>query len=365
MKISFCTQIHNRWWQLEQVLAANLAALEGTEHEWVVLDYASDDGLDLPEHPNLRYVRTDAEYAMATAKRAVRQLGTGDYLYSLDADNYITAETLARITAAPELGLAEHAAAISGTGGRIGAPATAWAAIEYGVGWNNPFYEDRETVRRLETVVDVQHLAYAGPAPVANTARQTLAYLPADQQRMDAANFTAANTYPYMPRLTVELPAGAVRVGLRRERRHDVMLFAGELNYTVQFSDDFDFGRGGKLPGLGGGNCPMGGAATAGFTARVAWGPEGQPYLYVYRSLQARGEYYPLYGAFIPGRQHYVRLRYKDRAVVASLDGYRTAPIAVDWNSCNVVLYHVYRGGMAPGWAVDTAGTVTLSGGAM
>lgn len=55
------------------------------------------------------------------------------------------------------------------------------------------------------------------------------------------------------------------------------------LSYRVRFADDFAFARGGKLPGLYGGDGPVGGATTAaGFSARLMWRQDGLGELYAY-----------------------------------------------------------------------------------
>lgn len=58
------------------------------------------------------------------------------------------------------------------------------------------------------------------------------------------------------------------------------------LRYSVYFPDDFDFVRGGKLPGLYGGDRPPSGGARPkgddGFTLRLMWRSNGQGELYGY-----------------------------------------------------------------------------------
>ena len=55
------------------------------------------------------------------------------------------------------------------------------------------------------------------------------------------------------------------------------------LSYRLRFASGFAFGRGGKLPGLYGGNGPVGGAvADAGFSARLMWRQNGDGELYAY-----------------------------------------------------------------------------------
>jgi len=44
------------------------------------------------------------------------------------------------------------------------------------------------------------------------------------------------------------------------------------FEYDIMFGDNFNFVRGGKLPGLGGGSCPGGGSKDKnGFSARLMW----------------------------------------------------------------------------------------------
>jgi hypothetical protein len=83
-------------------------------------------------------------------------------------------------------------------------------------------------------------------------------------------------------------------------------LFSGCLTYEVRFASGFDFGRGGKLPGLYGGNAPSGGAdAEMGFSARYMWrsGGAGEVYLY---SPDKTGKYGESVGpgawTFVPGQ---------------------------------------------------------------
>jgi hypothetical protein len=57
------------------------------------------------------------------------------------------------------------------------------------------------------------------------------------------------------------------------------------LRYFVRFASDFDFVKGGKLPGLYGGNDVSGGRipdGTSGFSTRLMWRVDGQGELYAY-----------------------------------------------------------------------------------
>ena len=69
---------------------------------------------------------------------------------------------------------------------------------------------------------------------------------------------------------------------------------SAELSYTLRFSKDFDFVKGGKLPGLCGGpeNVSGGHRATGtnGFSARLMWRKDGRGEAYVYHKNQ-KGDY--------------------------------------------------------------------------
>ncbi|MDB6007449.1 MAG: hypothetical protein JWR15_4436 [Prosthecobacter sp.] len=72
--------------------------------------------------------------------------------------------------------------------------------------------------------------------------------------------------------------------------KHD----AAELSYTLRFSKDFDFVKGGKLPGLCGGPDNVSGGrratGTNGFSARLMWRKDGRGEAYVYHKNQ-KGDY--------------------------------------------------------------------------
>ena len=67
-----------------------------------------------------------------------------------------------------------------------------------------------------------------------------------------------------------------------------------ELRYTLRFSKDFDFVKGGKLPGLCGGPDNVSGGrratGTNGFSARLMWRKGGRGEAYVYHKNQ-KGDY--------------------------------------------------------------------------
>jgi len=89
------------------------------------------------------------------------------------------------------------------------------------------------------------------------------------------------------------------------------------LSYRVRFASDFDFVRGGKLPGLVGGTHPTGCVTdTAGFSARMMWRPAGAcvQYLYFPEKVNSCGDDFPYRVGttavnFVPGQWHRVQHR--------------------------------------------------------
>lgn len=95
--------------------------------------------------------------------------------------------------------------------------------------------------------------------------------------------------------------------------RHEAV----ELSYTVRFSSDFEFVKGGKLPGLCGGPENVSGGRRAngqnGFSARLMWRREGRGEAYLYHKNQPEnyGHSFPFpedfhFPTFVPVR---VRMR--------------------------------------------------------
>lgn len=85
--------------------------------------------------------------------------------------------------------------------------------------------------------------------------------------------------------------AGGTSWGARFGKTYD----EATVEYKVKVGSDFDFKRGGKLPGFCGGSSPMGGKSTAeadGFSARVMWREFGMLEQYVYHMDRAEGKTY-------------------------------------------------------------------------
>ncbi|MFD3317014.1 glycosyltransferase [Alteromonas macleodii] len=101
---SFVTSVFNRFWQLKQTLPTNLETLRNFENaELVVVDFGGEDSSDIQNFIDknfsfdlltgkLKYFRIKkawAKFHMASAKNAAARLSIGEYIISLDADNFV------------------------------------------------------------------------------------------------------------------------------------------------------------------------------------------------------------------------------------------------------------------------------------
>jgi len=101
MKISFCSQIKNRFNQFSQTFAHNLDKINNHDNtEWLIVDCGSDDGLKefMREftasrvEPRIKYYQAvDYDsYSIPIAKNFSARLSSGDYIFNLDVDNFIS-----------------------------------------------------------------------------------------------------------------------------------------------------------------------------------------------------------------------------------------------------------------------------------
>jgi len=134
--------------------------------------------------------------------------------------------------------------------------------------------------------------------------------------------------------LRVSYPVGAVGMGAggagwrTQIAPHDIIY----LSYRIKFKNGYDFVRGGKLPGLGGGRANTGGGRPTGdgWSVRFMWRDSGTMSTYVYHMDQPRnyGEHFDASVKFSPGKWHLVKMRIKmntpgirDGSLAGWLDG--------------------------------------------
>ena len=136
MHLTFCTTSRNRLWQLKHTLRANLSAIGS--HQISLVDYGSEDEINAWVWDNfaaeircgrLIYfsVENDVSWNCSKAKNLAHRIAQGDYLFNLDADNFITETEVAEIeTLAREKTACRQFSRVYGDGsfGRIGLPST-------------------------------------------------------------------------------------------------------------------------------------------------------------------------------------------------------------------------------------------------
>ena len=190
---------------------------------------------------------------------------------------------------------------------------------------------------------------------------------------------------PFQQVLRVHYPARSASPAVANE--HGVPLGGGEfrgslnippqealrLSYYIRFSDDFEFVRGGKLPGLYGGTANSGGDipdGTDGFSARMMWRRDGHGEVYAYLPTSegygtslSQGNW-----QFEPGRWHHLiqevalnRPGHEDGRVRVWLDGELVLDQKdlvfrkVDDLKINGIFFLTFFGGGDPSWATPKA----------
>lgn len=178
IRISFCSQIKNRSWQLKYTLPINLKLLEGTPHILILLDCNSHDNINsiiepFKYHSNFKYIKTlDKEYHIAKAKNKAMSYGEGDILVSLDCDNYITSYWLEQILQYPENITHNFSGNLEdGSYGRISCPKSLWTGFK-------EFYlpcghHDLDFIRRNKDIIKIE---FRGNPPIRNSKDDTKKY---------------------------------------------------------------------------------------------------------------------------------------------------------------------------------------------
>ena len=189
--ISFCVTCRNRWYQLKQTLPRNLAILK--HHELVVVNYGSHDEIDVEMQAyraemaagTLRYFHTPdpQAYDCSKAKNLAHRLGSKEFLFNLDGDNFLTPEFIAEL----ETQFARHPYAVvhafdagnyvAGTHGRIGVHRDNYYAVG---GYNEGFlpmgFQDDDFILRLNLLglpyIQAAEAAAAAPPPIFNSIDQ-------------------------------------------------------------------------------------------------------------------------------------------------------------------------------------------------
>jgi len=101
MKISYCSQIKNRFHQFVKTFDHNFNHIQSHNNtEWIIVDCDSNDGIrefmqDFISIDRIYYYTTldYKSYSIPVAKNFSARLSSGDYIFNLDVDNYIADTT--------------------------------------------------------------------------------------------------------------------------------------------------------------------------------------------------------------------------------------------------------------------------------
>ena len=215
MVIAFCTCCMNRRWQMEQTLPHNLQMLRSTPHFLALCDYNSSDGLeDLVRRfdddllsGTLVYFRTTepTTFHASLAKNTAHRLALRsrpDVVFNLDADNFITRETIELVTSTFSANIDSSLHNWSevwgdGSAGRIAMSSANWARIG---GYDETFLgmvgQDIDLLIRARAAGLSYLASSAGLRPaVKNTDQQKFAYVEAQQPTSDHTAREMLNRY--------------------------------------------------------------------------------------------------------------------------------------------------------------------------
>ncbi len=364
MKISFCTQIYNRFWQLSQLLKINIEQIENTIHEWIIVDFSSTDGIDIPDHPNIRYIKQPQihPYDIPKAKNIALGYATGDYIVSLDADNSID-NWIDLIHSYPSYPIHNWSGVyLDGSFGRIGAPACCWSNVGYFDEACRAGYHDEVILKKFDLISRTIKIPFKGQV-IQNTKEQTMANIFVQWEiEREKGKEIILKEFP-IPKIKIDLPANTW--GYKKGYSKRVMLGNVKettLKFNASFSKDFDFGKGGKLPGIGGGTIPHGGRySKKGFSARFMFRAGGEIELYVYHEHQ-KGKYGDSFilGTIKDLSNNHFKLHFKEGKLIAMVNNYKLE-LDVGFDSCSCIFLDVFRGGNDESWSVKTNSSIVIN----
>lgn len=378
--ISFCTQVCNRLWQLSKTLLPNLEVLRGTEHQLVIVVYqiSTDGVVEFVKnvlHPNLKIHFTNDDYDIIKAKNLAHSLADGDYLFNLDADNFISPATINMILNNQNSTIHNWSGLFQdGSYGRIGTTKDKFISVGgYPSYMSLAAVHDEVLLQNLAALSKVVNFKLNDYGPIANTKNDTTANFEfkKDWDMLRKDNLDRHWREPiFIPQLTVTLKKNKVGAqgghivtlnrGLIQEQPDSTIPCV--MRYSVKFDDNFDFSLGGKLPGFASGTAPTNGEHSLnGWSVRPMWRIDGQAEFYIYHPRQ-KGKYgdsivMPL--KFIKGKDHVINLTYHNNKLSMEIDNFKHVINLKSYPS--KVLYHIFRGGKTINWASTTDGVVSIS----
>lgn len=246
--ISFCVSCRNRLWQLRQTLPGNLECIED-DVEICLVDYGSSDGLaDWIRTHFSRFIESGrlvffevlnpVSWNSPKAKNLAHRIANGDYLFNLDADNFIDRPTIEHLREARRLRLLSHQWTenwADGSFGRIGLPRGMF--FELG-GYDESLLpmggQDIDLLDRIRTVEQ----RYVRLPPPARSAIQNDAREKVSESRRDQTQGDPKALYETMNRLNLE--RSKFRLGIAGAKiEGGFASYRGRLNGVLVILDGF------------------------------------------------------------------------------------------------------------------------------
>ena len=191
--ITFCVTCRNRLWQLKQTLGKNMVALDD-DLEITLVDYGSTDEISQWVWSNFKEfidsgrlnffeVKNDVTWNVSKAKNLAHRISNGEYLFNLDADNFIAPKDIKLIRRAKDLNVISHqwSGNVDGSYGRIGYPRSLFFSLGgYDEGMLPMGFEDVDFLRRSKNLID--HLKLPAPSikAIKNTFEQSVSEINID-----------------------------------------------------------------------------------------------------------------------------------------------------------------------------------------
>jgi predicted glycosyltransferase involved in capsule biosynthesis len=242
--ITFCVTCRNRLWQLKHTLRKNLEALDD-DLELTLVDYGSTDGLASWVHSNFQEftktgmlnffeVKNEVQWNVSRAKNLAHRISNGEYLFSLDADNFISREDIDKIRNAKHLKGISHqwSGRIDGSYGRVGCPRELFFSVGgYDENLLPMGFEDVDFLRRTKNLVKNFKLGAPKIDAVKNTFEQSVSEF--SGKVSDSKEF-----YVAMIKLNNKISNFKIAMGAARD--NGFATYMGALNGKLVVIDGFD-----------------------------------------------------------------------------------------------------------------------------
>jgi hypothetical protein len=244
--ITFCVTCRNRLWQLKQTLGKNLAILDD-DIEITLVDYGSTDEIsqwvwsnfkEYIESGNLNFfeVKNDVTWNVSKAKNLAHRISNGEYLFNLDADNFITPIDIKLIRHAKDSKVISHqwSGNVDGSYGRIGYPRSLFFSLGgYDEAMLPMGFEDIDFLRRSKNLIN--HLKLPGPSieAIKNTFEQSVSEINTDPRE-------AKKIYELMINFNNNLSKFKLSTEEGPSRNTGFTSYKGALNGSVVTIDGFN-----------------------------------------------------------------------------------------------------------------------------